>query len=933
MTHSTILPLDSPGATLAVAGGKGANLAQLARAGFPVPGGFIVITDAYRRYVASNGLDGVIVHELARRDLTDPDDLEAASSVIRAAFSAASLGAGPEAGGAPEGLADLVQAICDAYRSLGDGDPPVAVRSSATAEDLPDQSFAGQQDTFLNVVGEEALLEAVVNCWSSLWTARAIGYRARNGIPRDEAALAVVVQKMVAAEASGVAFTADPLTGARNRVVIDATLGLGEALVSGKVEPDHYEVEGDPPRVSDLRLGAKAVVIAPAPGGGVVESHPSAAAIQALPDEQIVALAALARAAEAHYGAPQDIEWTWAGGRLALLQSRPITTLYPTPEGMPAEPLRVLASFGALQGMLDPITPLGRDMIRLLVSGAAGAFGYQGPEPPPAFRVAGERVFVDITGALRTPRTRRIAQAVLPEIEPATGQAVTALLDDPRLAADRPNPGFLGALARFAIIPPRLARSLASPGTARRRAQETIERVLAEETARLAGAETLTQLLEALDGAVRRAFPTLFKALLPAFVPGIGSFYRLLALAERLPGGETLALQVARGMPHNVTTEMDLALWAAARQVQAYPAAAQQLAETDAHELAGAYLRPAGASPLATALRTALDGFLARYGARGVAEIDLGRIRWREDPTPVIRSLASYAQITDPELAPDAVFARGAGAAAAAVESLSAQARTLPHGRIRAWQVRFFARRARALAGLRETPKFTIIRVMGAAREAFLRFGRELAAAGVLELPEDIFFLHWEELQALGAAPEGGPCEGEPERRSAGGVAAVPPRAEDPWWRRLVAERRAIYGRELRRKQVPRLLLSDGRAIYAGIAGMDGGGVLTGSPVSPGAAEGPVHIVLDPHGSQLAPGEILVCRGTDPAWTPLFLSAGGLVMEVGGLMTHGAVVAREYGIPAVVGVDRATTRLANGQQVRVDGSAGTVTRLEGQAAG
>jgi pyruvate,water dikinase len=299
----------------------------------------------------------------------------------------------------------------------------------------------------------------------------------------------------------------------------------------------------------------------------------------------------------------------------------------------------------------------------------------------------------------------------------------------------------------------------------------------------------------------------------------------------------------------------------------------------------------------------ALANFMDRYGMRGVGEIDFGQPRWREDPTPVMQTLQSYLQI-DAGSAPDVLFARGQQAARAAIERLAEDVRKRPFGRLKERIVRGAARRVRVLMGVRESPKFFAVRVMGIARQALMEVGREFAEAGTIERAEDLSFLNLSDLDALS-------------------------RNEPRDWKALVIERRIIYAREARRRQVPRLLASDGRAFYEGVgASTDTDDVISGSPVSPGVVEGLVHVVLNPHDTRLAPGEILVCPGTDPAWTPLFLSAGGLITEVGGMMTHGSVVAREYGIPAVVGVHQATTRLKDGQRIRVDGTAGRIEILE-----
>jgi pyruvate,water dikinase len=381
----------------------------------------------------------------------------------------------------------------------------------------------------------------------------------------------------------------------------------------------------------------------------------------------------------------------------------------------------------------------------------------------------------------------------------------------------------------------------------------------------------------------------------------MGSLNLLLRAARDLPGGRQIALTVTRGLSHNVTTAMDLDLWETAKTIRGDVESLDCIRQGDPGTLADDFL----AQRLPHPAQQAMAAFLERYGARGIGEIDLGRTRWRENPEPIIEALQSYLQIEDPAQAPDAVFARGTAAARGAVEQLAVEARKTRGGWFKARRVRWIAHRVRALAGLRESPKFWIVRVMGLIRAALLDSGGEFAELGILDREDDLFFLQFAELRALAAG-------------------------EERDWRRLVRQRREAHAREERRTQIPRLLLSDGQAFYEGFSAPEETtrGVLVGSPVSPGVVEGPVRIVLDPHEAQLAPGEILVCPGTDPAWTPLFLAAGGLVMEVGGLMTHGSVVAREYGIPAVVGVTQACQRLRTGQRVRVDGTAGWVTVLD-----
>jgi rifampicin phosphotransferase len=892
-----LLPLDSPMASLAVVGGKGANLARLASVKFPVPGGFLLTTYAYKAFVAEAGLGDWIIDQIHSTRTDDPDALEATSARIRMRFRQTEL------------PATMAEEIRHGYARLGQ--PPVAVRSSATAEDLPDMSFAGQQDTYLNIVGEATLLQAVRECWSSLWTARAIGYRSRNAIDHKEVALAVVVQEMVQSDVSGVLFTANPLSGRRHETVIDATLGLGEALVGGLVEPDHYVVEMASRRILEKRLGAKATVIRGVDGGGTYTESVDGAGQQALPDAAIQELSDLGRKVADFYGDPQDIEWAYADGRLYLLQARPITSLFPLPEEGDFDPLAVFFSFGAVQGMLDPMTPLGQDMIRGVFAGGSQLYGYNvTAETQHVLFSAGGRLWARIDPMLRTTLSRTLVAKALLFIEPGTAQAVESLLDDPRLTIRRqsPSPQTLARLrSMLAAAMPYFVTTLAHPEAGRREFQQNLEQTIVQVATQFAHVFTLARQIEQFEYLLYKIVPRMLPRLIPRVAVGVAMINRWLALTDPLYKADQNGclpnpLEITRGLPHNVTTEMDLVLWTVATVIRQDAATAATFADSDASTLAADY--DAGRLPYVA--QAAIAAFLDRYGARGLAEIDLGRPRWRETPRQVIQMIQNYLHIEDPNQAPDLVFSRGAVVAQQAIDAYVAAAKKMPNGWLYARLIRWTAQRVRALAGLRESPKFFVIRMMGIVRQAFLKSGADLVDQGILEQADDLFFLYLSELKQLAAGEDGN-------------------------WRQLAAQRRADYRREMRRRQIPRLLLSDGRAFYEGLGAAnasDDDGVLTGSPVSPGMVEGTVHVVFDPHGANLLPGEILVCPGTDPAWTPLFLAAAGLVMEVGGLMTHGSVVAREYGIPAVVGVDRVTERLKTGQRVRVDGSAGQVTILD-----
>jgi len=919
MTYPLILPLQSKDAPLETVGGKGASLAKLVCAGFPVPDGFIISTTAYNNYVKGNNLHGQILSRLVDLSADDPVDFQNASSTIRGWFSVGNLD--------PELTANIQQAYIDL------GSSPVAVRSSATAEDLPDMSFAGQQETFLNIVGEQKLFEAVVNCWSSLWTARAISYRSRNSIPQEDVALSVIVQIMVQSEASGVLFTANPLTGKRSETAIEATLGLGEALVGGLVEPDHYVVDAISGDLVHKTLGGKALMIRGVAGGGVITEEAHAAERQAIPDDVILRLTELGQRVSELYRYPQDIEWAWGEGQLHLLQSRPITSLYPIPK-VPADPLLVFGSFAVIQGLLAPVTPLGQDVMKLVFAGGAKVFNFDLTlETQRALFSAGERLWVNVTPLLRNSLGRKAVSAALPAVAPGVAQTIDLLLDDPRLAVGRGGIRFSTFRRLAGFFLPTMRRVIMLWRNPERE-RERITRLL-DETARQAKThsavtgdlrDTLAGRLELLHNA-RNIFPDVLipqgiTPIVASMVPFFGIMRRFSEQAAEASGDPSLAqayLEIARGLPHNVTTEMDLALWRVAQAILADSDSSKLFQETEASDLAAHYSQ----ANFPPRVQETIGDFMERYGARGIGEIDIGLPRWREDPTNIMQVLQGYMQIKDPEKAPDVVFARAAKSAEKAAAHLESAVRQLHGGFIKSRLLRWAISRYRALAGMREAPKFFAIRMLDVIRQGLLKSGQEFVDAGFLEQRDDIFFLNIRELDELNEA--------------IGKLGNIPTtEINEPNFHPLtqafqirIAERRAKYQREHLRKQIPRLLLSDGTTYYEGVRAPEGQeGAIIGDPVSPGEVEGKARVIFDPHSSQLTPGEILVCPGTDPAWTPLFLTASGLVMEVGGMMTHGSVVAREYGIPAVVGVHQATERLKTGQRLRVNGSTGEITIID-----
>ena len=803
---------DLSASDLAAAGGKGANLGELMGAGFSVPDGFVITTEAYAVAARAAGVDP-----------RDPSD--ARDRLLRAEV--------------PD---EIAAAVREAYRALGA--PRVAVRSSATAEDLPEASFAGQQDTILDVLGEDEVVDAVRRCWASLWNERVVAYRTTHDVADAGLGLAVVVQDMVAAHAAGVLFTAEPITGRRRRAAIDAVRGLGDRLVSGAVNPDHYLVD--------------------AASGAVVERRG-----EILNDTQLRELATLGEKLERHFGTPQDIEWAMdRAGKLWLVQSRDITTLYPLPPDLPdpETDLRVLFSANVAQGVFQPITPMGLQTFRLLSSAFASLVATAPADPDagvPVIRESGMRLWIDVTEALRDRAARELPIRALSVMEARSGDVMSRLLSDPRLAPRRRSPmrtrlRILHAVLRTGALPVVL-RSFLGPDRMRARLLPEFDALV---NADVGPTSTALERVRAFERLFLEIPPRLFPKLVAMGAAGFISYNLAGRVLGRAATRDELRT-VFRGLPFNPTTEMDIALWEIARGARDDPGSQER----------------------------ELGSFLGRYGHRAVAEIDLGVPRWSEDPSHLRGAIASYRRITDDALAPDKQFARGAGEAEAMIGTLIRRVRGP-----RRWLARALLRRVRALSGLREMPKFQIIRVFARGRAILAPIGAQLADAGRIARADDLWFL---------ALPE--------VRRAIGG--------ED--MRALVAARRAEYAREIRRRHVPRVLLSDGTDAEAAFATPAGEGI-RGTPASPGIARGPARVLLSPDGARLEPGEVLVAPATDPGWTPLFLTASALVMEMGGMMSHGAVVAREYGIPAVVGVPDATSRIASGAAVTVDGSAGTV---------
>src|SRR5215211_5993657 len=857
-----ILSLGNRRATLETVGGKGDSLAQLLRAGMSVPGGFHVTTAAYDRFVAENDLKRSIRAALEKVDASKADTLTSASDQIRDLFLRADLSE------------EVSGAIAEAYAGLDQVDAAVAVRSSATTEDLPSASFAGQQTTSLNVRGEDELLEAVRRCWASLSSARAIAYRERRGFPHDRVAMAVVVQRLVPAEVSGILFTANPVSGARDEIVVNAAFGLGEAVVGGLTTPDSFTLDRKTLAVKERQTGRQEVETVLTERGtterrlGRERGAPST-----LSDAQLAQLGEIGGKVERHFGVPQDIEWAYAGGCFWVLQARPITNLPPAPlkdvRWEPPFPDSAWWRRQVVENLPEPLSPLFdelylREGLELSIEAMMELF-------MPHFRLedfADRPFFASINGYAYTRANYKVSWGKVPVILRATFEEFRMIFGDAMLAYWREQalPSYLAKIERWKAV------ELAGASDERLLAGV---RELAVEDARYWFACALM---------IARAKVT--DALLGRFLAVRGS---------NLTSGTLL-----RGFP-SPTVDAETELQVLAERVRASEELQAIVTDTPAANL----LEALEGTPAGRAWLAAFARYLARYGHQ-VYNLDFVVPTQADDPMPVLLSLKVMARQPggDARARQRAIAAeRDAGAeeTARALDPLS-------------------RRLFRALLGLaqrfgpdREQALFYMGAGWPTLRRLALELGRRLAGSGSLFAAQDVFFLETSEIEAAIAAREGGE--------------AVPELA------RLARGRREL--RESRKRLHPPPVVPLDHRLRFGPIDMSAwetqrrnepaGPVLRGFAVSPGKVRAPASVIRSPEDfSRMEPGTVLVCPTTTPAWTPLFSQARGLVTDVGGVLAHGSIVAREYGIPAVLGTGQASQRIRHGQLVTVDGDGGEV---------
>jgi pyruvate,water dikinase len=851
-------------------GGKGANLGELSRIeGIHVPEGFCVSTEAYKRIIEQTPAINDLLDQLALLKVEDREKIGELSGEIRRVI---------------EGIAiphDMSEEIARFLSRLGEDDA-YAVRSSATAEDLPAASFAGQQDTYLNIAGQEAILKHISKCWASLFTERAVIYRIQNGFDHRKVLLAVVVQKMVFPQASGIMFTADPVTSNRKVLSIDAGFGLGEALVSGLVNADVYKVRNG--KVIDKKISAKKVAIYAAKEGGtkVQEIEPGRQNRQALTDEQILELERIGRRIEQHFGRPQDIEWCLADDTFYIVQSRPITTLYPIPEANDQEN-HVYISVGHQQMMTDPMKPLGLSVWQLTAA-------------RPMF-IAGGRLFVDVAKDLASPSKREILVNALGKSDPLIRGALMTILErgdfiellpdeKQEQSAEKSTQGAPAVdYQTLHDYDPTVVSDLIE------RSESAIEE-LKQNIQTKSGPDLFDLILEDIPQRRSISGPQSFGVIMT----GMNASAWINEKMEEWLGEKNAADTLSQSVPNNVTSEMGLALLDVADAIRPYPEVVEYLQHVTDDSFLDELVKLKGGGEA----RAAIYAFLDKYGMRCAGEIDITRPRWSEKPSTLVPVILSNVRNFEPG-ASHRKFEQGRQEALEKEQELLDRLKQLPDGEQKAKETKRMISLMRNLSGYREYPKYAIVHRYFVYKQALLREAERLVRANVLHEKEDIYYLTFEELRE-----------------------AVRTNELDYQIIRKRKDEFKLY----EKLTPPRVMTSDGE-IIAGQYKRENlpAGAIVGLPVSSGVVEGRARVILNMEDADLEAGDILVTPFTDPSWTPLFISVKGLVTEVGGLMTHGAVIAREYGLPAVVGVENATKLIEDGQRIRVHGTEGYVEIL------
>lgn len=855
---------------LSLVGGKGLNVGELSKIeGIQVPEGFCITTVGYQKAIGQNEAYHALLDQLSKLKADEREQIGAISGRLRQIILEAEI------------PSDVVEAVTH-YLSRFGGEQAYAVRSSATAEDLPQASFAGQQDTYLNIIGKDAIIQHISKCWASLFTDRAVIYRFQNGFDHGQVYLSVIIQKMVFPQASGILFTADPITSNRKQLSIDAGFGLGEALVSGLVSADCYKVqEGE---IAEKRIAAKKLAIYGRREGGT-ETHqldPDQQKAQALTEQQILQLSRIGRQIEAYFGSPQDIEWCLADDIFYILQSRPITTLYPIPEANDQEN-HVYLSVGHQQMMTDPLKPLGMNLFELTSMG-------------PRFK-AGGRLFVDATAMLASPDSRDMLVNTFGQNDPLTKDALMTIIrrdfikllpNDKKEEGPVKNNRTASAWGSLSQIEydPKLVSDLM------KKSQTSIEE-LKHNIQMKSGPDLLDFILEDIQELRKILFDPQGSVL---FMAAMNASFWINDNMNKWLGEKNAADILSQSVPHNITSEMGLALLDVADVIRPYPDVIDFLQHLKDDSFLDELVKLGGGQQVQDAICT----FLQQYGMRCAGEIDITRTRWSEKPSTLVPMLLSHIKSFE-QNAGKLKFEQGLQEALEKEQELVERLKQLPDGEQKAEETKRAISLVRNFSGFREYPKYGMISRYFVYKQALLKEAGQLVKARVIREKEDIYYLTLEELREVVRTHQ--LDEG------------------------MISKRKDEY-KLFEKLTPPRVITSDGEIITGRYKRENlPEKAIAGLPVSSGVIEGRARVILHMEDADLEEGDILITAFTDPGWTPLFISIKGLVTEVGGLMSHGAVIAREYGLPAVVCVENATKLIKDGQQIRVNGTHGYVELL------
>ncbi len=853
---------------LSLVGGKGLNLGELSNIqGIQVPEGFCVTTVGYEKAIEQNEELQTLLQQLTKLKLEDRAQIGEMSKEIREVIMAVQI------------PTDVVEAVTQ-YLSRFGNEHAYAVRSSATAEDLPYASFAGQQDTYLNIIGKEAILQHVRKCWASLFTERAVMYRMQNGFEHNQVSICVVVQKMVFPEASGILFTADPITSSRKILSIDASFGLGEALVSGLVSADNYKVKEG--KITETMIATKKLAIYAVKEGGTETKQIDSAQqkIQTLSERQILQLEQIGRQIEAYFGCPQDIEWCLARNTFYIVQSRPITTLYPIPEENDGGN-HVYISVGHQQMMTDAMKPLGLSFFLLTTSAP--------------MRKAGGRLFVDATQQLASPASRDYLINTLGKSDPLIRDALTTVVERDNFITLLPDEETEKSASKSkppVSSRPEIENDPAIVTELIKNSEASLEEL--KETMQLkSGVDVLDFILEDIQQLKKVLFNPQSIAVIMA---GMNASTWINEKMEQWLGEKNAADTLSQSVQNNITSEMGLALMEVADVIRPYEEVIAYLQHVENDSFLDELVQFKGGEKA----REAIDAFLNKYGMRCSGEIDITKTRWSEKSTTIIPMILN--NIRDFEYgASKRKFEEGLQEALKKEEELVDRLQQLPDGKQKVEETKRMIRNIRNFIGYREYPKYGMINRYFIYKQALLKEAEQLVQSGVIHEVDDIYYLTFEELHEV--------------------VRTKKLNYE------LIHKQKNDY-KLYKKLTPPRIMTSDGEIITGKYKRENlPADAIVGLPVSSGVVEGRARVILNMEEANLEEGDILVTAFTDPGWTPLFVSIKGLVTEVGGLMTHGAVIAREYGLPAVVGVENATKLIKDGQRIRVHGTEGYIEVL------